>query len=83
MLPDRVSNPGPLTYKSGVLNEAVIYDAHLDVVHLVCLPLKIDQKVLLFSFKGINSLMSNSSARANTVSKNTVRLCLERVVLFQ
>ena len=34
MLPDRVSNPGPLTYESGVLPIALRGPAHLDLTRI-------------------------------------------------
>ena len=34
MLPDRVSNPGPLTYESGVLLTALRGPAHMSVIRL-------------------------------------------------
>ena len=36
MLPDRVSNPGPLTYESGALPIALRGPAHLHVLAYVC-----------------------------------------------
>ena len=35
MLPDRVSNPGPLTYESGALPMALRGPAHKDCQHFI------------------------------------------------